>query len=272
MIQKQNGDYDVSVRLKQGWNIVAGTALEQGIMSDSEIKLSDIRAMWYYSPVLKKYYQIYPTNELDKLSVEEGRQLDEDVILTSSMWVYSEKTGTLRYNTLEDYPLLKDRKLSSGYNFVTITPDMNGKSLNEIKGTCNIDKVYHFESSIQQWSPNLVNDNFMDEKLTEDSIGLGILLRATNECNFEGEGSSDTTQPPSIPSVEECSDSDGGINYEVKGIVAKERNSYEDLCHKDAYPDDSTSKRLEERYCTDDGELSTSFYSCPNGCNDGACI
>ena len=78
-----------------------------------------------------------------------------------------------------------------------------------------------------------------------------------------------------------CKDTDGGINYYVKGslffgekIVATdscgERCSIDTrICEKDG--------TLREESCVPDpgpnqGTMSTNIYKCPNGCQDGACI
>lgn len=69
-----------------------------------------------------------------------------------------------------------------------------------------------------------------------------------------------------------CTDSDGGKNYYIKGVtdIAPRALGGEapDYC-------DSTTGQLVEYYCTSDGSnggASSVFYSCPNGCKDGACI
>ena len=68
--------------------------------------------------------------------------IDDDVVLTSAMWVYSDKAGKLKYSTLEDYMPLSFREFSAGWNFFTITPDITGTTPSDIKGTCNFEKVY----------------------------------------------------------------------------------------------------------------------------------
>ena len=187
MVEKNNGNFNVSVSLSKGWNIIAGTEIKQGILSDSQIKLSDIKVIWYYSPVLKKYYQLYPNNQLEKVSAEDGRQLDEDVILTSAVWIYSAKAGVLRYDTLEDYPLLDDRKLYAGYNFFTVTPDIKGKSFDEIKGSCNIDKFFTWDVDGQQWSTSLPHAG----------IGMGMIIKVSNDCTLGI--AEEISVPPQIP-------------------------------------------------------------------------
>ncbi|MBD3247412.1 hypothetical protein GF378_02220, partial [Candidatus Pacearchaeota archaeon] len=115
MTESDYGPYDVEIKLQEGWNIVAGTILEDGISANSEIQLNDIEVMWYYSPLQKKYIRTYPDADWEGIN-----QDDEDFALTNAMWIYSNKAGTIKYDTFEDYPPLNLRQLYSGWNFVTI--------------------------------------------------------------------------------------------------------------------------------------------------------
>jgi len=63
-----------------------------------------------------------------------------------------------------------------------------------------------------------------------------------------------------------CTDSDGGKNYEVKGVVQFNESGimmpYEDSC---------LNGELFEFSCVD-GWLNRQVYTCPNGCKDGSCV
>ena len=147
--ESMSGAYIMNVEVEEGWNIIAGTMPTEGILSTSEIQPADISATWYYSPTQKKYIRIYPNPEFSEIEKE-----DEDKVLTSAMWIYSNKAGMMRYSTLEDYMPLSNRQLYPGWNFVTVTIDMyNGKyhpvegypgeyfSWDSIKGTCRYEKI-----------------------------------------------------------------------------------------------------------------------------------
>ena len=63
-----------------------------------------------------------------------------------------------------------------------------------------------------------------------------------------------------------CTDSDGGINYNIKGTVTDlNGDPYDDICLTD-------SKTLRERSCNTDGTVTSQEYSCPQSCQNGACI
>jgi len=59
-----------------------------------------------------------------------------------------------------------------------------------------------------------------------------------------------------------CSDSDNGKHYYVAGQACLGRECSLDDCHSDG--------SLTEAYC--DNGIRTERYTCPNGCNNGACI
>src|SRR3989344_869285 len=139
----KDGSYEVNVFIDEGWNLVAGTVPQSGILQGSVVQLSNIKAVWYYSPIQKKYLQVHP-------NFDDGfRNEDDDFVLSNAMWVYSDKAGLLKYKTLEDYPS-DERQLYSGWNFVSMTPDFveTGKypdvKLEELKGNCNFEKVYYY--------------------------------------------------------------------------------------------------------------------------------
>ena len=197
MTKQGNGPYDVEIQLYEGWNVIAGTMPEEGISADSEIQASNIKAMWYYNPQSKEYIRVHPNPELSKL-----QQADDDVVLTSSMWVYSDKTGKMKYTTLEDYPQLENRELSAGYNFVTITPDMFYQKDNQevfswdgVKGNCYLQNVYAWNPEEQGWMPIATDLESFD---FNDFLGYGMIVKVTNGCHL-GFSSGNIAQPPQIP-------------------------------------------------------------------------
>ena len=45
-----------------------------------------------------------------------------------------------------------ERQKYRGYNFIGITPDMVGKNLLEMEGSCNIEKAYLWIPNYQDWT------------------------------------------------------------------------------------------------------------------------
>ncbi len=72
-----------------------------------------------------------------------------------------------------------------------------------------------------------------------------------------------------------CTDSDGGENYYVKGITEGRANPADDFSQGAIYSkvyDICVGSKLTEYYCDSEGYISRTYYTCPNGCKDGACI
>ena len=68
----------------------------------------------------------------------------------------------------------------------------------------------------------------------------------------------------------ECTDSDDGMDYFVKGsVTGKSQTTNFTQFSTDSCVDDS---RLVEFFCGDNNEVNIEMYSCPNGCEDGACM
>jgi len=197
-IINQKGDLMGEVSIEKGWNLIAGLD-DRKIDSDSEIGLSDIKVIWSYSPFQKKYLRVYPNPEE---IVEEGT--DEDYPFTSSMWVYSEKKGKLKYRLNDDDPFIEGRDLFSGWNFITIAPEIIGKSLQEIKGTCIIessDDVQFWLAESQEWDSK---SGFLDFSFESNSLeGKGMVIKVPSDCNLGTTSSGDEIGVPSLPDDEE---------------------------------------------------------------------
>ncbi len=176
-----------TLMVREGWNLIYG--FTPGSLEGQALDFSHIKAIYTYIPQEKKYVQIYPTPENSLIDKYGDSYFEKQV-----MWVYSDTSLRTEYRYEEALPY-SGSELYAGWNFLGIRPDMQGKSLSELKGDCTLLKVYHFETIIQEWSPNLVHDDFMDEKLTSDSVGLGLAVNVAQNCKL---GSS-VTQPPTIP-------------------------------------------------------------------------
>tara|TARA_Y100000310_G_scaffold345263_1_gene463208 strand:- start:6151 stop:7275 length:1125 start_codon:yes stop_codon:yes gene_type:complete len=271
MTRDSNDAYDVELQLYEGWNIIAGTIPEDGIASDSEIQASDIKVMWYYSPIQKKYLQVYPNTDWYNLQKD-----NDDFVLANAMWVYSEKSGTIKYSTLGDYLHFVNeveynsdkRKLYAGWNFVPITLGMTGKNLGEIKGSCNLETIVVWDNRGQvgggDWDSGSENT-----LLSEDVIGLGIVIKVSSDCDFGSSSSSGGTSPPGLPVVGDvgCTDTDGGVNYDEKGETCNEVDCIVDVCTSMELRDDVVA----EYYC-DNNQRKSEVRSCDYKCEGGACI
>jgi hypothetical protein len=209
-------DYQYELNLEKGWNLIAygesfpfymsegyigeNLPIYQKIMDyinipDINRKKADAPLFAYlYNPETNNYIKIFPDNEVG------------DTVTKSNyaMWVYVKEPTKVKYFA-PNAPKLSDTKLINGWNFLAINPEMVGKSLNEIKGNCDWSKIYYYSTQKiegSNWIDLLNNDNFVDEKLTESSVGMGMLIKINNnycKLSSSSSGSGSLTTPPQIP-------------------------------------------------------------------------
>jgi len=271
-------NYIIEVNINKGWNLVLATPIDNGknyIAEGSDIKLGDIEASFIYSRVSNSYTQLYPyKNTNEENSYYKVGQESAYYLVQSPVWIYSKKSGTLRYFKYEDtMPRLEDYSkivFKKGWNFVGITSPFVDKTLQDFKGTCNIEKSYFFsdrENPSGSWMIFPLDVKF----LNRDSAGGGILIKVSSDCNF-GSVVNSNVNPPSLPSggsssTNTCIDSDGGIVIDVRGSISHDGGVSEDYC-KDSYI-------LGERYC-ENNLKGTSFVDCSDSgfsrCENGRCI
>jgi len=71
----------------------------------------------------------------------------------------------------------------------------------------------------------------------------------------------------------ECTDTDGGKDYSVKGIASGyARNGDEAELEDTCMEAGEHVGQLGEYFCLENGVVAVDFYSCPAGCQDGACV
>ncbi len=138
-----------------------------------------------------QFYEL-PTNTFAKSTG--GVPTMQDKITSQSAWVYSTKKGTIVY----EYTKLKleNIELNSGWNFMTLTPEMVGKNILELKGDCNIEKVFGWEPDRKTWN------DLLDEQLPEEATGAGFIIKVSNSCKLENMGGGNNgDNPPQLPEV-----------------------------------------------------------------------
>ena len=62
-----------------------------------------------------------------------------------------------------------------------------------------------------------------------------------------------------------CTDSDGGKDYSVRGIVRDSEGGVADYCMDDRVI-------VFEYFCSEETGRGVEEYSCPNGCDEGVCV
>lgn len=206
-------EFKVIRSLNPGWNLVMGF-IPSSILSESDIKLEDIKAIFMYIPDNNKYLQIYPYSdsamkELDAIGRAKNDEYYDDGANLYAYWVYSEKGGNLIYK-LKLFSLNQPIpiELKKGWNFVGVNPQFMMKKLGDFKGNCNIERIAAWNNN--QFTiikpGDVLNDmpSFEDLILADNNqdFGAGILFKVSSSCELTPGSSSSADSginPPTIP-------------------------------------------------------------------------
>ncbi len=179
-----------SVTLSRGWNLVtiyafSDDAAFEGTYLDPR---SGLGPVFFFNKYSQNYIQLFSEKDRGKLyeffeqvgDPEEGGDIEEyGSAASSSMWVYASKEQTLIFETL-DGPAPPDlMKLSSGWNFLTVTPYMVGDSLDNIAGDCEIKKAAYWDSGEQKWK--VLNG---DRGLKDKWLWKGFVVKVRDNCEM----------------------------------------------------------------------------------------
>jgi hypothetical protein len=178
--------------LSKGWNLVYGLKDPSQIIgqgsNSQDVSVEEIRSsielIYTYDSNLKEYVLLYAkqgtVNEREYQNFNPPEETP-----TSIMWVYSERTHSIKYNA-PDYPSLSVRDIKKGWNFIPVSPEMKGFSLNELAGNCVYEEVYTYaeENGVTQWIDlkSLLNDKRMLEEAS--SSGLQLVIKVKDDCRM----------------------------------------------------------------------------------------
>lgn len=193
--------YIVEVQIEKGWNLIlfpGPTFYDSGgkinrILEDSQIYTNNIKAGFFYFPNMNSYGQFYPNDEEFMEYSNKISNLEAASLGISSAWIFSDKQGVLKYSRVS---IPNEVTLFSGWNFITITQDMAGKSLNNLKNDCTILKSAMWTPSIQNWDV-LSDDEFLSGEFSSEMAGLGLVIKTQNTCTLKTVSSVYT--PPTLP-------------------------------------------------------------------------
>jgi len=292
----EGGEYTLnpikSVSLNKGWNLVSLYAFDLDKyafeLNDPEQVPSYIKAVYFYDRGNNEYIRLFPNFERTKLeqfylnnlgTLEEPEDIGEyGAFVNSAIWMYSTKNKQITFSVTDGLASLDYVNIKQGWNFITVTPEFSGHSLNDLKGNCNILQVYAYDEDEGGWV-NLISSMDDDRILGENAMQMhGLVMKVSDNCKLgiveEG--------PPELPSdgdsTGNCTDSDGGKNYSVKGTTTGLTRDEVTQEMKIGTKTDTcvSSMQVGEWFCKSHhtyGEyVEGTTYTCPNGCLDGACI
>lgn len=190
---------DCAFRVESGvykkWNLVPYYFIaNEKTLKKGSCKLQDFVVVYAYNPISKDYtklYEIGAAKNLETSASDFQRGFETARILAgtpfNSVWIYSSNECKLAAeipvqfeNMLATLRLIAQGSgmtFASGWNFFIGGKDMQGKSFDEIEGSCNIEKAYKFDASSQSW------------KQLDKAPGPAdnFIIKVTDKCMFGGE-------------------------------------------------------------------------------------
>jgi len=190
---------------KAGWYVIPFASPN----NQDCVNKGSIKAVWIWSPTSKKYIG----GKYDgQISSEDRAQFESD---KSSKYLYSLENfggGWVYFSKPCEYKVrfspyspgtgefestLGQLKLIKGWNFFVVNPAYDGKSLNDLKGDCNIIQTAAWDADTQNWMNTNLN-TALSEKLQKSFSGEHLLVKVSETCTM-GLASSTSEQPPTIP-------------------------------------------------------------------------
>ena len=177
-IFEENGKYYVEQKLETGWNLIAGISFSD-FHENSEVIPEEIFSSYYYDSKNKKDVEIRP--------IYEAGDINPLVLYGNAFWINSIKNKTIIYKVspsfISNNNLEKGYKFYSGKNLIAINNEMYGKTINELKGDCNLKKAYTWDLNIQDWKIIGLEDR-LDYESRGSLTGKGINIDVENDCEF----------------------------------------------------------------------------------------
>ncbi len=183
----------LELKIYKGWNMVSLLVMSGG-PEDFEITcpLQDLIVLYGYDPLEKSYVKIKDVTQLSSQDRRDrgifhsswefykGEGKYQNYIARSSVnsgWLYSTKDCKI---TIPFFPsfftVVTPDKFPAGWNFFTVFSDMVGKSLDDIKGDCVIEKAYIWNPEAQGWM------ELGEQKFAETILGYGFVFKTSNDC------------------------------------------------------------------------------------------
>jgi len=163
---------EINIKLYKGWNLIS---LPGKLVTFSDNGCTSNRKLlgFVYLKEKQKYVSLQEAQEI--LGDDLGEYLAKN-----SFWIYSYEECKLRAR-LDMAISYSGINLYEGWNLMPITEDMLGGYLGDILSDCEIEKIYKWQASKQQWDKITLDYSFLETELS-----YGFLAKANNYCTLGG--------------------------------------------------------------------------------------
>jgi len=182
------------ITMHKGWNLMPNSAFggkqSTCLYNDEKKNLFsyDILTKDYTASHLEPYYEHY----CDSNSAQCNSNMKQLVsaLQFGSAWFYTPVSCQMISDS-DQNDEADESLLANGWNFRYVTKKMMGKSLEQIKGNCNLGNAYYFDGTSQSWQK-------INPSQSLSGFGKGFVVKVGSECSLGLSGSS-SGGPPSLP-------------------------------------------------------------------------
>jgi len=195
-------EYETTLDIDKGWNLVTSYAIRDAFDNYKYYEENNFLTAYMYDRFNKEYIRLYPEREQIKLdlfitelkNVEESEiQMRYGTFTALSIWINSRLDQQIEFRTLDGPLDLEYIELDQGWNFLSVTPEMIGNYIKDIKGTCDIELIYRFDDN--DWA-EMDKTGYFEFK--EEYLGTGVLIKSNNNCVLT-QPLDKMSEPPAIP-------------------------------------------------------------------------
>lgn len=188
-----------TLKIYPGWNLV-----DYNVIDGMSIPEKNIRAIYLYKQGGNEYLGGNFNAFRDVVTNLSSNTSNRAYIEDAPVWVYYD--GKEMSINLKESVFFQAQKrlLAQSWNFVSFTNELSGKSLAQVKGDCNIEKVYNFNANTQEWQRISGNGDMTGQTFVfkdwSNYLGSGLLVKVTNNnCTLNFSESSTASQIPNLP-------------------------------------------------------------------------
>lgn len=193
-----------SYTLELGWNLVSADILfALGEDKNHPDQVFREGALFGLNPKDKQYYGGAGTRQNVERGLEKITPVlphGDESVSALGFWLYFPRSLSLDVNFNNTQSIEKKYETTTyqfikGWNLIGITGLMQGKSLINVKGSCDFASVYNFEKG--QWHKQ--SDADLREIFTTDSLGHALAVKVITDCAFDFKESKSASQIPKLP-------------------------------------------------------------------------
>lgn len=192
----ENARSVTSIHIEKGWNLIQGTVPADRIKA-GDISADNIKVSYTFIAQTQQYVRLYPEAEEEKIRAMGDV---DDYIEYQPTWIYSDKAGTLNYE-LTGAMQISQIPMYKGWNFVSITSDMVGSNINDLVGSCKVERAYYWNANVRgesAWSSILETNSRIDK----ENVGYGFLVKVSSDCRLGTSIAPPPLPPPTTPNKE----------------------------------------------------------------------